>query len=60
MAVAGRYLKGVHALVATPDMALALMSLPDSPLSFQVRWHAAFVLCLPACPLYCGIDGKYT
>lgn len=36
MAVAGRYLKGVHALVATPDMALALMSLPDSPLSFQV------------------------
>ncbi|WIA21360.1 hypothetical protein OEZ85_000580 [Tetradesmus obliquus] len=35
MAVAGRYLQGVHALVATPDMALALLSLPDSPLSFQ-------------------------
>lgn len=36
MAVRGSYLKGVHALVATPDMALALMSLPGSPLSFQV------------------------
>lgn len=36
MAVAGRYLRGVHALVATPDMALALLSLPNSPLSFQV------------------------
>ncbi|WIA41652.1 hypothetical protein OEZ86_009006 [Tetradesmus obliquus] len=35
MAVAGRYLQGVHALVATPDMALALLSLPDSPLSLQ-------------------------
>lgn len=32
----GRYLRGVHALVATPDMALALHSLPNSPLSFQV------------------------
>jgi hypothetical protein len=43
MAVAGRYLTGVHALVATPDMALALMSLPDSPLSFQVGtdWHVS-------------------
>jgi hypothetical protein len=37
MAVAGRYLRGVHALVATPDMALALLTLPNSPLSFQVR-----------------------
>lgn len=37
MAVAdSRYLRGVHALVATPDMALALHSLPNSPLSFQV------------------------
>jgi hypothetical protein len=36
MAVAGRYLRGVHALVATPDMALALLTLPNSPLSFQV------------------------
>lgn len=37
MAVSGgRYLRGVHAVVATPDMALALSSLKDSPLSFQV------------------------
>lgn len=32
-----RYLRGVHAVVATPDMALALSCLQDSPLSFQVR-----------------------
>eukprot|EP00775_Hariotina_reticulata_P007458 gene7458-7668_t len=37
MAVAGRYLKGVHALVTTPDLALALLSLQDSPLNFQAR-----------------------
>lgn len=37
MAVSGaRYLRGVHAIVATPDMALALITLKDSPLSFQV------------------------
>ena len=36
MAATSRYLRGVHALVATPDMALALLSLPNSPLSFQV------------------------
>jgi hypothetical protein len=37
MAATSRYLRGVHALVATPDMALALLSLPNSPLSFQVH-----------------------
>lgn len=47
----GRYLRGVHALVATPDMALALHSLPNSPLSFQVRWQAA--TCYYACSLTC-------
>jgi len=36
MAATSRYLRGVHALVATPDMALALLNLPNSPLSFQV------------------------
>jgi hypothetical protein len=41
LAATSRYLRGVHALVATPDMALALLSLPQSPLSFQVRAAAA-------------------
>lgn len=37
LAATSRYLRGVHAIVATPDMALALLSLPNSTLSFQVR-----------------------
>jgi hypothetical protein len=44
MAVAGRYLKGVHALVTTPDLALALLSLQDSPLNFQVRLCSPVIL----------------
>ncbi len=36
LALRSRYLTGVHAVVATPDVALALANLPDSPLSFQV------------------------
>lgn len=43
MAATSRYLRGVHALVATPDMALALLSLPNSPLSFQVRSEESVV-----------------
>lgn len=46
LAATSRYLRGVHALVATPDMALALLSLPNSPLSFQVWRSTAMLLSL--------------